>query len=81
MSTTARTAKPHNSILKDLVIWLVGPAMLIMALIGGIELVHDMATYTNVVTGTAIAANCTASPSEMFNACVSLDTTQIEDLR
>lgn len=67
--------------IQELLKWLVVPALLTMALIGGIRLTQDIASYSGTITGTAFAADCTPTPGAMFNDCASLDATQIEDLR
>jgi len=67
--------------IRDLAIWLIGPALLVMAVIGGIRLAHDIANYSGIVTGHAYASECVTTPGAMFNDCVPLHAEQIEDLR
>lgn len=68
----------------DLVIqaakWLLVPALITLALLGGARLVGDIADAMPARTG-SVVQQCQPLPGEMFNRCAKLDTTQVEDLR
>jgi len=68
--------------IKETFKYLIVPALLTLALLGGVDLVRDVITYQHTITGTAITTNeCETSPDEMFNECAVLDTSQVQDLR
>lgn len=72
------------NLIKELVKYLVVPALLTLALVGGVRLTVDMITYQHEVTGhahVAVDESCTTSPDEMFNDCAWLDTSEVNDLR
>lgn len=60
---------------------LIIPAACTLAFLGGIQLVHDIATYHPVVTGIATPTVGCIIPGERFNACAELYTDQVIDLR
>jgi hypothetical protein len=64
-----------------LIVWALLPVMATLLAVG---LWQASTSYEPVNLGHAvpvIAADCQPSPDEMFNPCVTLDTTQIIDLR
>lgn len=60
--------------------WLLVPALITLALLGGARLIGDIAEAMPTRTG-AVVTTCQPVQGEMFNRCAKLDTTQVTDLR
>lgn len=70
-----------RSILAQTVLWLVGPALATLLIVGATTAGYNLA-HSSVAQGHRTTVDtCVTSPDEFFNACAQLDTSQVQDLR